>query len=85
MEDIKPKQINIIEFDVADFYPKSIEIFDLKPFLFQGIALKEKDFRKDIKQVEWIAYKGKILKMVIKQIHANNFSQIWFQMVGDKD
>lgn len=63
MEEIKVKTSSIIEFDVADLYPKHIVEFDLKPYLFQGIALKEKDFRTQIKQVEWKSLKGDILKI----------------------
>lgn len=63
MENIRVKENKIIEFDVADFYPKSIETFDLSPFLFQGIALKEKDFRKDIKHFDWSGLKGDILRI----------------------
>ena len=63
MEEIRVKEHKILEFDVSDFYPKDIETFDLAPYLFQGIALKEKEFRRDIKSVDWSAYTGNILKI----------------------
>lgn len=63
MEEIRIKEHKILEFDVSDFYPKNIESFDLAPYLFQGIALKEKDFRKDIKSVDWMSFSGHILKI----------------------
>lgn len=63
MEEIRVKEHKILEFDVADFYPKQIDSFDLAPFLFKGIVLKEKDFRKNIKSVDWSAFTGDILKI----------------------
>ena len=35
--------------------------FDLAPFLFQGIILKEKDFRADMKAHDWSAYANKVV------------------------
>lgn len=35
--------------------------FDLKDFLFQGLILKEKDFREQLKLHNWSQYAGKIL------------------------
>lgn len=63
MEELRIKENKILEFDVSDYYPKSIESFDLAPYLFQGIALKEKEFRKEIKLVDWTSFSGNILKI----------------------
>jgi hypothetical protein len=35
--------------------------FDLKDFLFQGLILREKDFREALKNIDWSAYTGKYL------------------------
>ncbi|MGB0428342.1 MAG: DUF2480 family protein [Flavobacteriales bacterium] len=53
----------MLEFDLEDFYPNSIAKFDLKPFLFQELVLKEKDFRSQIKTVDWKAFDSKILNI----------------------
>lgn len=63
MDEIRIKEHKIIEFDVADFYPNDIKLFDLSPYLFQGLAIKEKDFRKEIKSFDWNSFSGEILKI----------------------
>src|SRR6195952_4950336 len=46
--------------DLEDFYPKEeILVFDLKPFLFRELILKEKDFREALKNLDWQLYEGK--------------------------
>jgi len=35
--------------------------FDLKGYLFQGLILREKDFREALKIIDWSAYTGKYL------------------------
>lgn len=37
----------------------NIKVFDLKPFLFEGLVLKEKDFREALKNHDWEPYRGK--------------------------
>ena len=42
---------------LEDFYPgHEIKEFDLKNFLFQGLILKELDFRKALKEHDWTQY-----------------------------
>lgn len=46
--------------NLEDYYPKGERvIFDLKDNLFQGLILKEKDFREFIKIHDWSIYKSK--------------------------
>ena len=46
--------------DLEDYFPKeSIAVFDLQPFLFMGLILKEKDFREALKTHDWQQYEGK--------------------------
>lgn len=40
---------------------KEIVDFDLKDYLFQGLILREKDFRQAVKEYSWPALEGKIL------------------------
>ncbi len=47
----------IMNLDPADFYPKEhILELDIKPWLFQGLLLKEKDFRAYLKEHNWEQY-----------------------------
>lgn len=45
---------------MEEFYPQEERVvFDLKDFLFQELILKEKDFRKELKDLDWSVYKEK--------------------------
>tara|TARA_R110002020_G_scaffold231905_2_gene443085 strand:+ start:257 stop:766 length:510 start_codon:yes stop_codon:yes gene_type:complete len=50
----------IITVNLEEIYPKEERvIFDLKPFLFQELILKEKDFRTALKEIDWTQYSNK--------------------------
>ncbi|AYD49484.1 DUF2480 family protein [Arachidicoccus soli] len=50
----------IVSIDLEDYYPKETLVeFDLKPFLFMEMILKEKDFRQQLKEQDWQQYTGK--------------------------
>jgi hypothetical protein len=50
----------LITLDLADYIPKGERVqYDLKDNLFQGLILREKDFRSFIKEKDWSEYKGK--------------------------
>lgn len=52
----------LITLDLEEYYPKEeIVVFDLKPHLFMGMILKEKDFRSAMQELDWSAYQGKIV------------------------
>lgn len=59
----KVTQSGIITLNLEDFLPKENEIleFDLKPFLFKEMILREKDFRTAIAAFDWSVYNGKIV------------------------
>ena len=58
----KVAESGLITLDLQDLLPKkAIYGFDLAPFLFMGQVLKEKDFRKDMQQLNWSDYTGKIV------------------------
>ena len=47
----------LINIDLEDFYPEGKRIlFDIKDWLFEGIILKEKDFREYVKNHDWSQY-----------------------------
>ncbi|MDF2157007.1 DUF2480 family protein [Algoriphagus sp. CAU 1675] len=53
-------QSSIVSLDLEKIYPQEERVvFDLEPFLFQGLVLKEKDFRAELKSLNWDAYKDK--------------------------
>lgn len=50
----------IISLNLEEIYPQEARvIFDLKPFLWQELILKEQDFRKALKEVDWEVYRNK--------------------------
>ncbi|CAL2102424.1 conserved protein of unknown function [Tenacibaculum sp. 190130A14a] len=49
---------SLITIDLEDFYPKgSRVVFDVKDWLFEGLILREKDFREQVKNHDWNQYK----------------------------
>jgi hypothetical protein len=55
----------ITNLDLEEFYvPGERILFDLKPYLFQELILKEKDFREFIKTNDWNVYKGKLVGII---------------------
>lgn len=53
-------QSPIITIDLEEIYPREERVsFDLKPFLFQELILREKDFRESLKSIEWSLYSNK--------------------------
>ena len=58
----KVSQSALLTLDLEQFYPKEkIRIFDLKPFLFMELILKEKDFRAALLTTDWTIYKDEIV------------------------
>jgi hypothetical protein len=58
----KISQSALVTLDLEQFFPKeNIRIFDLKPFLFMELILKEKDFRAALLATDWTIYKDEIV------------------------
>jgi len=57
----KVAESGIITLDLSEFLPKdeSLVIFDLKPFLFREMILKEKDYRAALLTTDWEQYREK--------------------------
>jgi len=50
----------LINIDLSDYAPKqNIAVLEVKDFLFQGIILKEKEFRTSLKEFDFSIYQGK--------------------------
>lgn len=64
MEDIvnKVAKSSLISFDLKNYLQEGERVvFDLKNWLFQGMILREKDFRQAVKDHNWSAYEGKFV------------------------
>ena len=56
----KVAQSGIITLELDQWAPKErVESLDIAPVLFQGMALREKDFRAWIKEMNWGAFEGR--------------------------
>jgi hypothetical protein len=52
----------IITIDLSSLLPNNeIVLFDIKPFLFMELILKEKDFRASLLTTDWSVYENKIV------------------------
>lgn len=57
-------QSPLITFNLEDYYQKGERVlFDIKEWLFQGLILREKDFRAAVKEHDWEQYEGKHVAM----------------------
>lgn len=57
----KVAESGILTLDLAPFMPadESIASFDLKPFLFRELILREKDYRQALKEFDFSPYQGR--------------------------
>ncbi len=61
----KVAQSGLITIDLEEYYPKGDRVlFDIKDLLFQGLILKEKDFREFVKNEDWSKYQNKYVAIV---------------------
>ena len=77
------KESGLIPIDLASFVPEEITIeIDLKDQLWQGLALKEKDFRTWVKSHDWNTYSGKSVNVTCS---ADAIIPTWaFMLVSSK-
>ncbi len=58
----KVAQSALLTLDLEELYPgEQTILFDLKPFLFMEMILKEKDFRAAMQNIDWPSYKDRIV------------------------
>ncbi len=58
----KVAQSGLVTFDPASLYPVGERVlYDIKDNLFQGLMLREKDFREFIKEYNWLQYQDKFV------------------------
>ncbi|AWW31316.1 hypothetical protein DN752_14925 [Echinicola strongylocentroti] len=53
----------IVTIDLEQYYKQGIDrvLFDVKAYLFQELVLREKEFRKALKEHDWEQYRGKFV------------------------
>lgn len=64
MEEIQNRVANsaLEIFDLEDYYPKEIRTqIDLSQWLYEGLILKEKDFRNHLKNHNWSQYQNQLV------------------------
>ena len=55
---------SLITFDLEDYYPEGERVlFDIKDWLWEGLALKETDFRDSVKAHDWSEYQDKYVAL----------------------
>ncbi|MBA3970612.1 MAG: DUF2480 family protein [Bacteroidetes bacterium] len=60
----KVSQSGIVTIDLETFYPEGERfLFDIKDLLFQGLILREKDFREYIRNEDWNKYQDKYVAL----------------------
>ncbi|CAL2081925.1 DUF2480 family protein [Tenacibaculum sp. 190524A02b] len=54
----------LVTIDLEDFYPKGNRlVFDIKEWLFEGLILREKDFREEVKNHDWSQYQDSYIAL----------------------
>lgn len=58
----------LVNIDLEEFYPEGKRVvFDIKDWLFEGIILKEKDFRSYVKDHNWSQYEGAYIALTCSE------------------
>ena len=64
----KVSNSKLINIDLEEFYPNGERVlFDIKDWLFEGIILKEKDFRASVKDHNWSGYKNAFVALTCSE------------------
>ena len=69
----------IITFNLESLLPTQVAVFDLKPFLFMELILKEKDYREALQQYAWDQFEG---KDVILTCSTDAIIPVWAYMLA---
>jgi hypothetical protein len=70
---------SLITIDLSDYAPKeNIIVFDVKDFLFEGIMLKEKEFRSSLMEFDFSVYNGEITALYCS---SNAIIPMWAYML----
>lgn len=76
----KVAESGIITLDLAPFVPgDEVAVFDLKPFLYMEMILKEKDYRAALQTHDWQQYAGKHVALLCS---ADAIVPVWAYMLA---
>ena len=54
----------LVTIDLEDYYPKGTRVcFDIKEWLYEGLVLREKEFRAFVSTHDWSAYKDQFIAL----------------------
>ena len=75
----KVAESGIVTIDLASLLPSNeIVVFDIKPFLFMELILKEKDFRAALLTTDWTLYQDKVVGIICS---ADAIIPMWANML----
>ena len=76
----KVAESGIITLDLAPYIPvNDVAVFDLKPFLFREMILREKDYRAALQTYDWKQYEGKHVAVLCS---AEAIVPVWAYMLA---
>ena len=69
----------LVNFDLESYYPKGQrQLIDLKDWLFEGLILKEKDFRQAVKDYDWVQHQDQYVAI---DCSADAIVPVWSYML----
>ena len=75
----KVAESGLLTIDLASLLPSNeIILFDIKPYLFKELILKEKEFRASLLSIDWSIYQDKIVGIVCS---ADAIIPMWANML----
>ncbi len=75
----KVAESGIVTIDLASLLPSNeIVVFDIKPYLFRELILKEKEFRAALLTTDWTIYKDKVVGIICS---ADAIIPMWANML----
>ena len=75
----KVAESGLISVDLASFLPNNpVVVFDIKPYLFMELILKEKEFRASLAEIDWKEYQDKIVGI---HCSADAIIPVWANML----
>ena len=72
-------QSSLVTFNLEDYYPEGERVvYDLKDNLFEGMILREREFRAFVKEHDWTQYQGKYVALTCS---ADAIVPVWAYML----
>ncbi len=75
----KVAESGLITLDLAPYLPDQVTVFDLKPFLYMEMILKEKDYRAALQNHDWEQYSRKNVAVLCS---ADAIVPVWAYMLA---